>query len=217
MLNTKKRISLTIGALACFAALVLGIFVAQHAPDEQKKLREQFQGTLLDQPRDMHRFNLIGIDEKKFTRKSLKNHWTLVFFGFTNCESICPLTMAELGKMYRLLKKQHVSEAPRVVMISIDPARDTVAALSHYVKSFNPHFYGAVGSDKAVRDLTRELGVVYMRQEAQQGRAVENYNIQHSGTIMLFNPHGQLMAFFTPPHAAAALAADYELALHVKQ
>lgn len=215
MLEAKKRIVLTIGVLAGFAALVLGVFVAHHAPNSQKKIREQFQGTLLEQPRKIHRFKLIGINDKKFTRHSLRKHWTFVFFGFTNCESICPITMAEMGKMYRLLEKDHVSELPRVVMISIDPERDTVAALSHYVKSFNPHFYGAVGTDKAVRALTNELGVVYIKSEAQQGHSVDNYNIQHSGTVMLFNPKGQLVAFFTPPNRADALAADYKLALRL--
>ena len=67
-----------------------------------------FHGTYLENPRTVNQFSLIGTDQKPFENKSLQGHWTLVFFGFTNCGYLCPTTMAELGKMYRLLEEKGV-------------------------------------------------------------------------------------------------------------
>lgn len=211
MSGSKQRISVTVLMLIAIAALIAGLFVAQHLPSKKAALAEEFKGTLLSQPREIAPFSLTGIDDKPFNRDSLVGHSTLIFFGFTHCGSICPVTMAELAKMYRLLEQDGVTSLPQVVMISVDPERDSLAQLSAYVKAFNPHFYGARGSSKVVHQLAKELGVVYTKVIEKQGEPTENYNIQHSGAVMLFNSQGQLIAFFTPPLKAADLAGDYEL------
>ena len=95
-------------------------------------------------------------------------------------------------------------------MVSIDPKRDTLDKLSDYVKSFNPHFYGARGDNKAVKKMTREMGIAYAKIALSPADA-QKYDIQHSGAIMLFNPQGELNAFFTTPHQADSLAQDYQL------
>ena len=207
----KKRVSITVFILVAIAALIAGLFVAQHLPNKKARLAENFNGTLLDNPRSIHAFNFTGIDEKPFNNASLKGHWTMIFFGFTNCGSICPMTMAELGKMFRLLEAKKLTDLPQVVMISIDPARDDLQKLATYVRAFDPHFYGARARLKLIRRMTSELGIVYTRVAAAPGESVEQYNIQHSGAVMLFNPNGELAAFFTPPIHAEVLASDYEL------
>ena len=208
---SNKRIAITVGVLVAFASLIAGIFVAQHFPDKKIAITEQFKGTLLTQPREIKPFALTGIDETAFDNQSLKGHWTLLFFGFTNCGSICPTTMAELGKMYRLLEKDKIHVLPQVVMVSVDPARDNLPKLANYVKAFDLHFFGARGETKAVHHFAKELGIAYIKVAAEHGTPVENYTIQHSGTVMLFNPQGELVAFFTPPLKAQALASDYTL------
>lgn len=206
----KQRIAMTVIGLLAFSALIGGIFVAVHAPNKQSAIAAQFQGTLLDHPRLIKSFKLTGIDEKLFNNNSLNGHWTMMFFGFTRCESICPMTMAKLAKMLHILDAQDITILPQVVMVSIDTDRDTLSDLSHYVKGFESRFYGARGSDKSIKRLTRELGIVYAK-DAPNPDGSENANIQHSGAVILFNPNGQLVAFFTPPIHAAALAADFKL------
>jgi protein SCO1/2 len=152
---------------------------------------------------------LTGIDNAPFTNASMKGHWTMVFFGFTNCGSICPTTMAELGKMYHLLEKKSAKNLPQVVMISVDPERDNLDKLSHYVKAFDPHFYGARGDESAVNAMTKEMGVAYAKIATPTDANPQNYDIEHTGTVMLFNPNGELSAFFTMPHYASSLAKDY--------
>lgn len=210
MTNQKKGIVYTVVGLLAIVALVVGVFVSQYVHFPKKVDPNQFQGTYLQQPRTVQAFDLKGIDHQSFTNESLKGEWTMIFFGFTNCGNICPTSMAELGKMYRLLEAKGVKKLPQVVMISIDPKRDNLKKLGQYVKAFDSHFYGARGNESAVKAMTRELGVVYSKVAFKEGDpASDHYDIQHSGAIMLFNPKGKLNAFFTMPHHAESLASDY--------
>jgi protein SCO1/2 len=206
-----KGVSTTVAILLAFGALFIGIFVAQHLHSKKKIDVAQFHGTYLERPRTVNTFALTGIDDKAFDNESLKGHWTLIFFGFTNCGYLCPTTMAELGKMYRILEDKKVKDLPQVVMISIDPQRDDLARLKHYVRSFQPDFYGARGNENSIKAMTREMGVAYAKVVNKDSSDPQNYDVQHSGAVMLFNPQGELNAFFTTPHRAELLAKDYML------
>ena len=95
-----------------------------------------------------------------------------------------------------------------MVLVSVDGERDTAEKLKTYVRAFHANFYAARGDKESIARITREMGIVYEKMNIQDN---ENYDVLHSGTIMLFNPQGQLNAFFTTPHQAKLLAADYEL------
>ena len=211
MFNKKNRIMITVVCLLSIVALVLGLFVAQHISMSKSRNMESFHGTVLDAPRAVKMFALTGIDREPFTNASLKGHWTLFFFGFTACGSICPTTMAELGKMYHLLDEQGVKPLPNVVMVSVDPDRDTLEKLDHYVKAFDPHFYGATGDEESIGLMTKDLGIAYARVTRPGADASENDDIEHTGTLILLNPKGEVSAFFTMPHQATLLAKDYML------
>jgi len=200
-----------VAGLLALAALFTGIFVAQHVHFNKKIDVSSFHGTYLENPRTVNKFSLTGTDQKTFDNASLQGRWTMVFFGFTNCGYMCPTTMAELGKMYRLLEEKGVKNLPHVVMISIDPERDNLDKLGQYVSAFNPTFYGALGKEKAIKSMTREMGIAYAKVSNKDSADPENYDIQHSGAVMLFNPQGELNAFFTTPHHADSLAKDYIL------
>ncbi|KTD05676.1 SCO family protein [Fluoribacter gormanii] len=206
-----KSVTFTVVVLLALAGLLSGIFVGQHVHFKKKIDVSRFHGTYLENPRQVNQFNLTGIDEKPFDNKSLKGKWTLMFFGFTNCGYVCPTTMAELSKMYRILEEKGVKNLPRVVMISIDPERDNQEKLGHYVTSFHPDFYGARGDEQSIKLMTREMGIAYAKVIEKGSNDTTNYDIQHSGALMLFNPQGELNAFFTTPHHADLLAKDYML------
>lgn len=173
---------------------------------------EQFHGTLLDRPRDMQPFSLTGIDGKPFDLESLKGHWSILFFGFTHCGYMCPTAMGELSKMYRRLEKEHVTPKPLVVMITVDPKRDSEKKLSQYVKAFHSNFFGARTDEvNALKTLTQTLGIAYTTvKRASSSTQVED-DIEHTGAFLFFNPKGQLVAFSTPPHHSEALVEDYRL------
>ncbi|KTD67758.1 MULTISPECIES: SCO family protein [Legionella] len=206
-----KSVTFTVVVLLALAGLFSGIFVGQHFHFKKKIDVSTFHGTYLENPRTVNRFSLEGVDEKSFDNKSLKGKWTLMFFGFTNCGYVCPTTMAELAKMYRTLEDKGVKNLPRIVMISIDPERDTPEKLRAYVTSFHPNFYGARGDEESIKSMTREMGIAYAKVIEKGSNDATNYDIQHSGALMLFNPNGELNAFFTTPHHADLLAKDYLL------
>jgi len=174
----------------------------------------QFNGTLLDHPRKIKEFKLIGIDNKPYTKENLQGKWTLLFFGFTRCGSLCPTTMGELGKMMHLLEAQKISPLPSITMITVDPKRDSSERLSQYVKAFNSDFYGARETAAGMDTLTQELGIAYTSITRHASSEDAYDDIEHTGALMLFNPKGELAAFFTPPHRAASLVEDYQLLIH---
>lgn len=206
-----KGVTFTVVILLALAGLFSGIFVGQHMSFKKKVDVANFHGTYLENPRTINQFSLTGTDQKTFDNASLQNQWTLVFFGFTNCGYLCPTTMAELGKMYRILESKGVKDLPHVVMISIDAERDDQEKLSKYVTSFHPNFYGARGDDLSIKAMTREMGIAYAKVMDKDSNDPKNYDVQHSGAVMLFNPQGELNAFFTTPHRADLLAKDYML------
>ena len=208
MPDKTKRLRLTIVILLAIVALSAGLFVSQHVHTKKTIDASQLHGTLLDTPRAIQPFSLTGIDGKPFNNANLQGSWTMVFFGFTHCGYMCPTTMAELGKTYRLLQTKGVKTLPQVVMISVDPERDSLTKLGHYVKAFDVHFKGARGQTDAIKAMTQELGIAYLKVTRKGGEDTENYDIEHTGSIMLFNPKGELVAFFTTPHQAELLAQD---------
>lgn len=209
----KNGVMATIVVLMACAGLALGIFVSQHMQPRVPQVdMAKFHGTWLAKPRNVAPFDLKGSNKTAFNNASLNHQWTMIFFGFTTCPTICPVTMTELSKMATLLEKQGVKPLPHVVLVSLDPERDTLKKLRAYVTAFNPNFIGARGaSEDAVKAMAQEMGVAYAKIKTNN----ENYNIEHTGTIMLFNPQGQLAAFFTMPHDAAKLAEDYKMALNL--
>jgi protein SCO1/2 len=206
----KNCVSKTIFVLFTSIALIAVFFVIQPFLGKKKIDPNNFHGTLLDKPREVKPFELIGIDSRPFTNESLKGQWTLLFFGFTNCGYICPTTMTELTKMYQILEKNRVHPLPKVVLISVDPERDNQEKLWTYINAFHPSFYGARGEDAVIQALTKEMGIAYTKIRIAGKPDGESYDVEHSGSLILFNPKGELSAFFTMPHRADSLAKDYQ-------
>ncbi|OYV53161.1 MAG: hypothetical protein B7X00_02100 [Legionella sp. 21-45-4] len=123
----------------------------------------------------------------------------MLFFGFTHCPSLCPTTMQALAGMMEQLQATHFSPLPRVVLISVDPNRDNLITLAQFVHTFNPDFYAARGNLVSPSQLAKQFGI---------GLEV-SHTIEHTGTILVINPEGQLAAFLTTPHHAENLAQDY--------
>ncbi len=188
-----------VSMLVLIGVLVVCVFLLM-------KPKASFHGTLLNTPRDVPSFSLMGTDHQVFDNAALQGHWTMMFFGFTHCGSVCPTTMATFAKMMRILEQRSLPIMPHVVMVSLDPAGDSLARLRHYVTSFNPNFYGARGDKKNLDVLTEALGIAYEK----------NKELEHTGAITMIDPHGQVVAFFTMPHQALWLADDYVFLMNKK-
>ncbi|MDF2867360.1 MAG: Electron transport protein SCO1/SenC [Gammaproteobacteria bacterium] len=169
---------------------------------------EMENATVFTQPRTIAPFKLQDDSGKTFTNANLTDHWSLLFFGFTNCAMICPTNMTELNKMYQLLEKSKVKELPQVVFISVDPERDTVKRVHDYVRSFNPNFVGVTGDEKQISALSKQMGAMYMKLANKENP--KNYDIDHSAFMMLVDPKGQMYGIFSSPHEAKTMAKNFK-------
>ena len=164
------------------------------------------QATLLNAPRPLPEFRLIDHAGRPFDRERLRGRWHFLFFGFTHCPDVCPTTLATLAAVRGGLHDLPASERPGVVLVSVDPARDTPEALARYVPHFDPEFVGVTGEPAAIAALTRELGVaVVIGAPAADG----GYTVDHTAALFLIDPDGAWTAVFGAPHATDTIACDF--------
>ncbi len=163
-------------------------------------------GTVINRPQPIPEFHLTNGFNKPFTNLDLKGHYSLLFFGFTHCQTICPLTMMMLTKLYAELKAEKLP-LPTIVFITLDPKHDTPNVVGAYVHAFNANFIGVTGPSAGIQQLSKQLGVVYLRHDQS---SENNPQIDHSGTLYLVNPDAKLIAIFSPPHDKENLKQDYK-------
>ena len=169
-------------------------------------------GVYLSVPSDIPDFHFTDNKNRLFSKENLKHHWTFLFFGFTNCGLVCPVTLTELSKMMVLLGKQtSASDMPQIVFVTVDPDRDTIERLNGYVTAFNPTFIGLRGDESATDALEKALHIVAAKMESSQSdKQKKNYTIDHTAEILLINPDAKLQAYLSYPHQAAQMASDYK-------
>ncbi|HEY7776402.1 MAG TPA: SCO family protein, partial [Kineobactrum sp.] len=159
---------------------------------------------LLQTPRDMGDFRLTDHHGEVFDPARLEGQWTLIFFGFTYCPDICPTTMAFLNNFIQQLEGTEAADT-QVVMVSVDPARDSVEQLAGYVPFFNPEFIGVTGEFLDIHRFATALNTPF-RKVPGQGT---DYLIDHSANVVLVNPRGDYHAFFKPPLDLAKMKVTY--------
>ena len=186
-----------IAALATALGLMLGMVMMK------PKAVSIESGTLLHQPRELQAIPLTGIDHQSFTKAQLQGRWTLVFVGFTTCPDVCPTTLTMMKSVMTDLGP--LASAVQMMLLSVDPERDTPEKLKSYVQYFDPRFIGATGPTSELDKLGRAMSFVYTK---VPGATPETYTMDHSTALMLINPEAQLAGFFTPPFRHDALAAD---------
>jgi len=171
-------------------ALMTSLFVFHLTHKQTPTIIEDGNSTVFPLARDIKPFELVATNEEKFTQKNFLGHWSLVFFGFTHCASICPASLDMLGKAYNELHTAYPNL--QVVLISLDPWRDNLTALAKFTHTFHPAFIGATGKIQEIRKLQSQLGVFSSEEDKQN----DNYQIQHSPSILLINPQGKWAAIF---------------------
>jgi protein SCO1/2 len=150
-------------------------------------------------------FNLIDDHGRPFTRTALSGHWTMLYFGYTNCPDLCPATLTSLAAMLKLLPA-NAGPPPKVVFVSVDAARDTPAQLAGYVPYFDPGFMGVTAADQAhLEAFATKLGIAVAINHEPGGR----YTVDHSSAILVVDPSGRLAAVLTGPFTPAALRTDF--------
>ena len=203
----KRRGPMLLVLLLVLGALLAGALAARRWYAPRALPPVTMVATLYPAARPLPPFELTAQDGSRFDASRLRGRWTLLFFGFTSCPDTCPTTLLELTGVRRALAGLPPALAPQVVMISVDPERDTPARLAAYLGHFDPAFIGATGSAAAIASLAADVGVAVQPGAATPG----GYTVEHGATVFLVDPRAAVTALFPLPHVARAIAADYRL------
>jgi protein SCO1/2 len=209
--NNPKNSNFRLILLAVFVgaiSAVAGITVWRIAAIQQQHQPSTASLMVLPEPRVVADFALVDGQGQPFSLENLRGHWSLLFFGFTNCPDVCPSALYDLNLVSEQLEaSQGAGSADvQVVFISVDPERDTPEKLSQYVSYFNPGFIGVSGSNEQLAPMTMQMGIAY-RVEEHEAEA-ERYEVYHSASIMLMDPRGRLHGVFPAPHNAEKMAVE---------
>ena len=164
-------------------------------------------GTLLVPARPLADFSLIDHQGRAFGPANLRGHWSLMFFGYTQCPDFCPATLTTLAAVEKQLRTAKAVEPPRVIFVSVDAKRDTPAQLSRYVPNFDPEFVGLTAADQSsIEAIAKRWGIAVAIQSAANG----DYIVDHSEAIFVIDPDGNLAAVLTGPFTVDALQSDFQ-------
>jgi protein SCO1/2 len=149
-------------------------------------------------------FELTDAQHRPFTRDHFTGKWTLLFFGYTHCPDVCPITLSELARVYQLLEPQpEAQQAVQIVFVSVDPARDTPDVLTTFTSYFDERIIAATGPLEQIDAITVPLRVRHARR-TDEGT---DYAVEHSVDVFLIAPDHRVAARFPAPHSAEDIAA----------
>ena len=154
-------------------------------------------------------FSLLDQHGEPVSRDTFRGQWDLVFFGFTNCPDVCPLTLQVLASARSELAAAHQEPLPRIVLVSVDPERDTPEIMQAYVGSFGEDILGVTGELDELRKLTSSLGIFFAKSVIDGG----DYTMDHSAVVLAINPQGEFHALFGAPHTIENFVHDLPLIL----
>ena len=163
--------------------------------------------TILPAGNTLADFALLDQDGAPADKTVFEGQWDVVFFGFTHCPDICPATMTVLGQAKRQLAAQGQQPLPRVVLVSVDPERDTPEAMARYIAYFGDDNLGLTGELAEIRKLTDALGIFFEK----AGGETAAYGVDHSTVVLVIDPRGRLKELFSAPHTVADLVHDLPL------
>jgi len=166
----KLKTSLTIitGCFVIFLFIMLPIFLSVQS--DKEKYVASFKGS---------EFSLKDMNNNMITDESFQGPLTAIFFGFTNCPDICPMTLNKMDIALSRLKKQNKSL--KLFFISVDPERDTPEVVKDYLNSFENNFVGITGEPEKIYLLSQSWGIVSQKIFKNDGE----YNVDHSSPVIL--------------------------------
>ena len=166
----KLKTSLTIitGCFVIFLFIMLPIFLSVQS--DKEKYVASFKGS---------EFSLKDMNNNMITDESFQGPLTAIFFGFTNCPDICPMTLNKMDIALSRLKKQNKSL--KLFFISVDPERDTPEVVKDYLNSFENNFVGITGEPEKIYLLSQSWGIVSQKIFKDNGE----YNVDHSSPVIL--------------------------------
>jgi protein SCO1/2 len=151
---------------------------------------------LIEPARDLGSFNLIDTNEKEFLPQDFEGKWNVLFFGFTFCPDICPITMRMLSRIEKEIGKQELDKI-RIFLVTVDPGRDNPNQLKIYLKNFSENFTGLTGGLDQIYNFATRVNAPFTPINNSKD---PYYTVDHTGSIVLIDPDGNYAGFFRAPH-----------------
>ncbi len=168
-MKLKTSITIISGCLFIFLFIMLPIFLS--VENKKDEYVASFKGSS---------FSLKDVNNNIITEKSFEGPLTAIFFGFTNCPDVCPMTLNNLNLVINNLDKKKKKKF-KVFFVSIDPQRDTPTIIKNYLNSFENKIYGITGDPKKIFVLSKSWGIHSEKIFSEDG----NYLINHSSSVIL--------------------------------
>jgi len=186
-----NKLLYVIVALVALAAGILGFYKSFYLAQPEHAL-------YYNQPRALKPFQLTDHQGNAFTNEQVKGKWSWVFFGYTSCPDVCPTTLQELNYVYDDLTAIADNQ---VLLVSVDPQRDSQEKLSKYIAYFNREFKALRADHGVLFPFARNMGLMYAitdNKSDNHDHDNNEYLVDHSASIVLVNPDGQIAAIFKP-------------------
>ena len=151
---------------------------------------------LIEPPRNLGSFNLMDSAGKEFLPKDFEGKWNMLFFGFTFCPDICPITMSMLSRIEKGLDIEN-QEKIRIFLVTVDPDRDSPDQLKVYLENFSENFIGLTGGLDQIYNFATRVNAPFSPISNSKD---PHYSVDHTGSIILINPEGNYAGFFRAPH-----------------
>lgn len=175
--------------LAVFLWVISGLFL--FGCEDSTKPHASFAAQV-NELKTLKPFTVIDQQGKILTNQELMGKWNVFFLGYTHCPDICPMTLAKL----HFVAQQLADSRPplQIWFISVDPNRDTPPKRKQYIDYFNSSYIAASAPHEQLFPFARDLGLIYAIPDSNQ----PNYLVDHSASVALVNPKGQLYTVFKP-------------------
>ncbi|MDY0248578.1 MAG: SCO family protein [Pseudomonas sp.] len=193
--QNKSRL-LMFGVIGVFAAIAVGLLAGKYLATESSQSTAMREAGIivLPQSRELPTLQLNSTEGTVQSTQALTGTWRLVFFGYTFCPDICPTTLAELRQLKKLLPLE-AKQNMQIIMVSVDPNRDTTEQLKLYLEYFDPEFIGLTGPLVDIQTLSNALSIPFIPGDTSQPR----YTVDHSGNLAIIGPDGRQYGFLRAP------------------
>ncbi|HXF61008.1 MAG TPA: SCO family protein [Caldilineaceae bacterium] len=164
----------------------------------------ELHGVLIQSPREAQDFTLMTSTGEPMSLSDFRGRYVLLYFGYTYCPDVCPTTLNDLANMVKALGDKR-AENVQVILVSVDPERDTPEHLAAYLPAFHADFLGMTGTVEQIQAVASQFGIYFEHHEAdEQG----NYMVDHTSAVTVIDPDGQVRMVFPYGVTGADMAAD---------
>jgi protein SCO1/2 len=188
-MTSRPLIRLAVGALAVASGCMLQTVASAHGGHASLGALDRAVVTAAPAPA-LDFVPLKSADGARFDAQRLRGHWTLLFFGFTSCPDVCPMTLQVLANFAHAADSGVASGKTQIVFVSVDPERDSPARLAQYVRNFDSHIVGVTG---------RAADLAAFAQKAGAGYASEDGHVDHSTSVFVIDPQGHVRGTLLHP------------------